>query len=124
MLYFGMVFSMFCWHVEDNYMYSVSYLHEGAPKTWYGVSPANATEFERVFKTRGFPAEARADPQLTPPYPPPDTPHPDTPHPAFASRWRPTRSCYSRSLRCCRPRFCSRKAYLSRVWCSGPAASW
>ena len=40
MLYFGMLFSMFCWHVEDNYMYSVSYLHEGAPKTWYGVSPA------------------------------------------------------------------------------------
>ena len=35
MLYFGMLFSMFCWHVEDNYMYSVSYLHEGAPKTWY-----------------------------------------------------------------------------------------
>merc|ERR1740130_1314736 len=44
MLYFGMLFSMFCWHVEDNYMYSVSYLHEGAPKTWYGVSPANAVE--------------------------------------------------------------------------------
>ena len=42
MLYFGMLFSMFCWHVEDNYMYSVSYLHEGAPKTWYGVSPATA----------------------------------------------------------------------------------
>ena len=34
MLYFGMLFSMFCWHVEDNYMYSISYLHEGAPKTW------------------------------------------------------------------------------------------
>jgi hypothetical protein len=42
MLYFGMLFSMFCWHVEDNYMYSVSYLHEGAPKTWFGVSPATA----------------------------------------------------------------------------------
>jgi len=55
---------MFCWHVEDNYMYSVSYLHEGAPKTWYGVSPANASEFDRVFKTRGFPDQVAADPQL------------------------------------------------------------
>ena len=42
MLYFGMLFSMFCWHVEDNYMYSVSYLHEGAPKTWRAASPAPA----------------------------------------------------------------------------------
>ena len=99
MLYFGMLFSMFCWHVEGNYMYSVSYLHEGAPKTWYvrvrlrlrlrlrdrvrlrlglrvrvnppsvpctryGVSPANAAEFDRVFKTRGFPDQVAADPQL------------------------------------------------------------
>ena len=64
MLYFGMLFSMFCWHVEDNYMYSISYLHEGAPKTWYGVSPAHASGFDRVFNTSGFAAEVEADPQL------------------------------------------------------------
>ena len=29
-------------HVEDQYLYSTSYLHEGACKTWYSVSHANA----------------------------------------------------------------------------------
>ena len=37
MLYFGMLFAMFCWHVEDSHMYSISYLHEGAPhRLWHG----------------------------------------------------------------------------------------
>ena len=37
MLYFGMLFAMFCWHVEDSHMYSISYLHEGAPRRlWHG----------------------------------------------------------------------------------------
>ena len=35
MLYVGMMFGMFCWHNEDHYLNSISYLHEGAPKTWY-----------------------------------------------------------------------------------------
>ena len=34
------------------------------PCTRYGVSPANAAEFDRVFKTRGFPDQVAADPQL------------------------------------------------------------
>lgn len=34
-LYIGMVFSSFCWHVEDNYLYSINYMHFGANKTWY-----------------------------------------------------------------------------------------
>jgi len=64
MLYFGMLFSMFCWHVEDNYMYSISYLHEGAPKTWYGVSPRQAAAFDRVFADVAFPRDVESDPTL------------------------------------------------------------
>lgn len=34
-LYVGSALSAFCWHVEDHALYSVNYLHMGAPK----VSP-------------------------------------------------------------------------------------
>eukprot|EP01104_Vermistella_antarctica_P006858 TRINITY_DN1754_c0_g4_i1.p1 TRINITY_DN1754_c0_g4~~TRINITY_DN1754_c0_g4_i1.p1 ORF type:complete len:743 (-),score=124.96 TRINITY_DN1754_c0_g4_i1:71-2299(-) len=50
MMYVGMVFSCFCWHNEDNYMYSTSFLHEGDPKTWYGVPGSKAGLFERVMR--------------------------------------------------------------------------
>ncbi|GMF19455.1 unnamed protein product [Phytophthora lilii] len=49
-LYAGMCFSTFCWHVEDHNMYSTSYLHCGAPKTWYGIPCASADHFERTMK--------------------------------------------------------------------------
>lgn len=34
-IYIGMCYSTFCWHAEDHNFYSISYLHCGAPKTWY-----------------------------------------------------------------------------------------
>ena len=51
-LYFGCLFSTFCWHNEDNYMYSINYAHKGAPKQWYGVpgTKKDADGVERVFK--------------------------------------------------------------------------
>jgi hypothetical protein len=51
-LYFGTLFTTFCWHNEDNYLYSINYHHKGAPKLWYGV-PGNkkdADAMELVFK--------------------------------------------------------------------------
>lgn len=50
MLYIGMLFSMFAWHVEDHYLYSINYHHCGAAKTWYGVPGHAALDFEKVVR--------------------------------------------------------------------------
>ncbi|KAK1897745.1 Lysine-specific demethylase 5C [Dissostichus eleginoides] len=49
-LYCGMVFSAFCWHIEDHWSYSINYLHWGEPKTWYGVPSVAAERLEAVMK--------------------------------------------------------------------------
>lgn len=49
-LYIGMLFSSFCWHNEDNYLYSINYSHFGAVKQWYGVPGGEAKLFEKVTK--------------------------------------------------------------------------
>ena len=52
-MYFGNLFSTFCWHNEDNYLYSINYHHWGAPKVWYGVpgTEKDASGLEQVFKS-------------------------------------------------------------------------
>ncbi|PON55481.1 FY-rich [Parasponia andersonii] len=45
-LYIGMCFSSFCWHVEDHHLYSLNYMHWGAPKMWYGVPGRDACKLE------------------------------------------------------------------------------
>ncbi|OVA02874.1 JmjC domain [Macleaya cordata] len=81
MLYIGMLFSMFAWHVEDHYLYrylslfvlvsfpklrvllaetafckhvSINYHHCGASKTWYGIPGHAAPEFEKVVRERVY----------------------------------------------------------------------
>lgn len=44
-------------------MYSISYLHEGASKTWYGVSARDADRFETAFSD-AFAATVDIDPEL------------------------------------------------------------
>lgn len=54
MMYMGMLFSTFAWHVEDHNLYSVNYHHIGAPKVWYGVPASAADEFEHVVRTKVY----------------------------------------------------------------------
>ncbi|XP_039116834.1 lysine-specific demethylase JMJ703-like isoform X3 [Dioscorea cayenensis subsp. rotundata] len=49
-LYIGMCFSSFCWHVEDHHLYSLNYLHWGAPKIWYGIAGRDALKLEAAMK--------------------------------------------------------------------------
>ncbi|KAJ7570047.1 hypothetical protein O6H91_01G104900 [Diphasiastrum complanatum] len=60
MLYIGMLFSMFAWHVEDHYLYSISYHHCGASKTWYGVPGHAAPDFEKVVQEHVYDADMLA----------------------------------------------------------------
>lgn len=52
-MYFGSLFSTFCWHNEDNYLCSINYHHKGAPKQWYGVpgTKKDSDGLEKVFKS-------------------------------------------------------------------------
>ncbi|CAH8357896.1 unnamed protein product [Eruca vesicaria subsp. sativa] len=49
-LYIGMCFSSFCWHVEDHHLYSMNYMHWGAPKLWYGVAGKDAVKLEEAMR--------------------------------------------------------------------------
>lgn len=47
MYYIGHLFTRFCWHTEDAFLNSISYLHgESADKIWYVVPPEFAVVFE------------------------------------------------------------------------------
>ncbi|XP_056696344.1 lysine-specific demethylase ELF6 isoform X2 [Spinacia oleracea] len=48
MVYIGMLFSWFAWHVEDHELHSLNFLHTGSPKTWYAIPGEYAFAFEDV----------------------------------------------------------------------------
>ncbi|PHH59287.1 hypothetical protein CDD81_3411 [Ophiocordyceps australis] len=58
-LYLGMWKATFAWHLEDVDLYSINYLHFGAPKQWYSISQADARRFEAAMKSV-WPADAKA----------------------------------------------------------------
>lgn len=51
-LYFGMLFSTFCWHVEDLYLYSINLLHHGSPKLWYGISHTDKEKMDKYIQDK------------------------------------------------------------------------
>ncbi|KAG0623807.1 hypothetical protein M758_3G203900 [Ceratodon purpureus] len=60
MVYIGMLFSWFAWHVEDHELHSLNYLHTGAPKTWYAVPGDAAPALEEVVRVQGYGCQLNA----------------------------------------------------------------
>uniref|UniRef100_A0A166D116 JmjC domain-containing protein n=1 Tax=Daucus carota subsp. sativus TaxID=79200 RepID=A0A166D116_DAUCS len=57
MVYIGMLFSWFAWHVKDHDLHSLNYMHTGERKTWYGVPQNAAAAFEDVICDHGYNGE-------------------------------------------------------------------
>ncbi|GJE93631.1 JmjC and ePHD domain-containing protein [Phanerochaete sordida] len=62
-LYFGMWRATFAWHVEDMDLFSINYIHFGAPKFWYAVPQARAAQLESSMKGY-FPKDTSNCPQF------------------------------------------------------------
>lgn len=49
-LYFGMWRATFAWHVEDMDLFSINYIHFGAPKFWYSVPQGRSKALEQTMR--------------------------------------------------------------------------
>ncbi|KAL6945361.1 hypothetical protein ACO0QE_002812 [Hanseniaspora vineae] len=49
-LYAGLWKATFSWHLEDQDLHSINYLHFGAPKQWYSISQKDAEFFYNLMK--------------------------------------------------------------------------
>lgn len=57
-LYAGLWKATFAWHLEDQDLYSINYLHFGAPKQWYSIPQEESGKFFELMKDT-FPEEHR-----------------------------------------------------------------
>lgn len=51
-MYIGMLFSSFCWHIQDLYINSLNYNHQGSTKTWYIVPRSQKEKFDQFAKAK------------------------------------------------------------------------
>ncbi|EAZ63522.2 DNA damage-responsive transcriptional repressor RPH1, partial [Scheffersomyces stipitis CBS 6054] len=49
-LYAGLWKATFAWHLEDQDLYSINYLHFGSPKQWYSIPQAESGRFFSLMK--------------------------------------------------------------------------
>jgi hypothetical protein len=52
--YFGILFSTFCWHTEDLYLYSLNYMHDGCSKIWYGIPNDQKEKMDEYIRNKYF----------------------------------------------------------------------
>lgn len=50
-LYAGLWKASFSWHLEDQDLYSINYLHFGAPKQWYSIPQSQHQQFYALMKS-------------------------------------------------------------------------
>ncbi|KAF8063524.1 jumonji superfamily protein [Lyophyllum atratum] len=62
-LYFGMWRATFAWHVEDMDLFSINFIHFGAPKFWYAIPQGRAAALEQTMRGY-FPKDTTNCPQF------------------------------------------------------------
>ncbi|GMC33941.1 unnamed protein product [Saccharomyces cerevisiae] len=62
-LYAGLWKASFSWHLEDQDLYSINYIHFGAPKQWYSIPQEDRFKFYK-FMQEQFPEEAKNCPEF------------------------------------------------------------
>lgn len=56
-LYAGLWKASYAWHLEDQDLYSINYIHFGAPKQWYSIPQEDHEKFYKFMKDQ-FPLDA------------------------------------------------------------------
>lgn len=62
-LYAGLWKASYAWHLEDQDLYSINYIHFGAPKQWYSIPQEDHEKFYKFMKDQ-FPMDASKCPEF------------------------------------------------------------